>query len=579
MGKGSNRNRMRFRGILSGITIKSKILFLTFGGIVIFVSLSIAANVIGKSEIHYLQQMYVENLATLDSLRKIQLIFREIEFRMAASSSSMITARESISHLDQAIKDIDELWQQAQAAVHSEEFDLEHKSFETAYKKFRKMRGPLEEAYRRISDDNDTGPMEAAYKEWHTYRVSIFKSIDTMVEIQSELLRKRHLERVTLINGVRVLSTVGSGIMTLIFIILTFFIFKSISRPIDTVIKIAKEVASGDFTCTVDLDSKDEMGVMASEMNTMIEKLNRAFRVITDEAESLFQHAEGLSGVSDLLVAGAEAERMQVNNVAASAEQMSNAITEVGKSTSEAELMTEGSYETARKGSDIVGETKLSIAELSESVAGASEAIGNLGESSNRVGEIVSVIKDIADQTNLLALNAAIESARAGEQGRGFAVVADEVRKLAERTTQATGEVTDIIQTIQAETKSVISSLEKGKLITESAITKAEQTGESHNSIVKSCGNVLGKVQSIASATEEQSVASKQVSESMSNIVGVINQTVMLSENIKSVSQELTSVASQLRNQIESFKTRPNETESLGAVRIETPFVHETSAG
>lgn len=569
---------MKFRRILSGITIRGKILFLTFGGIAIFVSLSIGANVIGKSEIHHLEQMYVKNLTNLDSLKKIQLIFREVEFRMAASSAGMIPAGESIVHLGQAIKNIDKLWQRAQSSVHSEEFFREHKRFETAYKNFRKMRGPLEEAYRKISDDNDTGPMEAAYREWRTYRVSIFKSIDTMVEIQSKLLRKRHLERVTLINRVRILSTVGNGIMTLIFIILTFLIFKSISRPIDTVIKMAKEVAGGDFTCTVDLDTKDEMGVMASEMNTMIDKLNSAFRIITDEVESLFQHAEGLSGVSDLLVAGAEAERMQVNNVAASAEQMSNAITEVGKNTSEAELMTEGSYETARKGSDIVGETKLSIAELSESVAGASEAIGNLGESSNRVGEIVSVIKDIADQTNLLALNAAIESARAGEQGRGFAVVADEVRKLSERTTQATGEVTDIIQAIQAETKSVISSLEKGKLITESAITKAEQTGESHDSIVKSCRNVLEMVQSIASSTEEQSVASKQVSESMSNIVGVINQTVMLSENIKSVSQELTAVASQLRNQIEDFKTRPNESEPLKAVRIETSVAHETAA-
>jgi methyl-accepting chemotaxis protein len=569
---------MKFWGVLSGITIRGKILFLTFGGIAIFVSLSIGANVIGKSEIHHLEQMYVKNLTNLDSLKKIQLIFREVEFRMAASSAGMIPAGESIVHLGQAIKNIDKLWRRAQSSVHSEEFFREHEKFATAYKNFKKMRGPLEEAYRKISDDNDTGPMEAAYREWRTYRVSIFKSIDTMVEIQSELLRKRYLERVTLINRVRILSTAGNGIMTLIFIILTFLIFKSISRPIDTVIKMAKEVAGGDFTCTVDLDTKDEMGVMASEMNTMIDKLNSAFRIITDEVESLFQHAEGLSGVSDLLVAGAEAERMQVNNVAASAEQMSNAITEVGKNTSEAELMTEGSYETARKGSDIVGETKLSIAELSESVAGASEAIGNLGESSNRVGEIVSVIKDIADQTNLLALNAAIESARAGEQGRGFAVVADEVRKLSERTTQATGEVTDIIQAIQAETKSVISSLEKGKLITESAIARAEQTGESHDSIVKSCRNVLEMVQSIASSTEEQSVASKQVSESMSNIVGVINQTVMLSENIKSVSQELTAVASQLRNQIDGFKTRPNETEPLKAVRIETSVAHETAA-
>jgi len=569
---------MRFRGILSSIKIKSKILFLTVGGIIIFVFLSIGANMLGKNEIHHLQDMYVGNLTTLDSLRKIQLGFREIEFRMAAASAGMITSDDSIEHLDQILKETEELWQEAQSALHAEKFIREYKSFETGYENFRNMRGALETAYNRIFTDKDSGPMEAVYKEWHKYKASLFNSIDAMVEIQSELLLQRHIERVTLINRMRAAATGGSVIMTGLFIIFTFLIFKSISRPIDTVVKAAKEVANGDLTCTVDISSNDEMGVMASELNAMIIKLNETFRIIAGEAESLFQHADGLSGVSDLLVCGAEAERMQVNTVAESAAHMSSAITDVGKNTLETEKMTEASYETARNGGDIVEETKLIITELADSVTDASEAIGNLGDSSNRVGEIVSVIKSIADQTNLLALNAAIESARAGEQGRGFAVVADEVRKLAERTTQATGEVTGIIQKIQAETKSVMSKLQKGKLITEAAITKAELAGQSHSSIVKSCGNVLGMVQSIASATDEQSVASKQVSDSMRNIIGVINQTLMLSENIKKVSTELTSVASQLRNQMDSFKTRPNETATPERLRVETSVVDETAA-
>jgi len=569
---------MRFRGILSSIKIRSRILFLTIGSILIFVSLTIGANVLGKNEIHHLQEMHVENLTRLDSLRKIQLILREIEFKMVAASAGKISSRESIAHLERAIKDINQLWQRAQETGYSDELIEQRKSFEKGYKNFRKMRKSLETAYGKIFSDKDSDPMEAAYSDWHSIKASLFKSIETMVEMQRERLRQRHSERVNLINRVRAVATGGTVIITGLFIILTFLIFHSISRPIDTVVKAAKKVASGDLTSTIDLASGDEMEVMATELNAMIVKLNRTFRIIADEAENLLQHAEGLSGVSDLLVSGAEEERTQVNTVAESAAQMSSAITDVGKSTSEAEKMTETSYDMARNGGDIVEETKSIITELSNSVTGASEAMGNLGESSNKVGAIVSVIKDIADQTNLLALNAAIESARAGEQGRGFAVVADEVRKLAERTTQATGEVTTIIQTIQAETKSVISRLEKGKLITESAISKAEQAGESHSSIVKSCGNVLGMVQTIASATEEQSVASKQVSDSMSNIVGVINQTLMLSENIRSVSAELTSVASQLRCQIEIFKTQPGETETAKPVRLEMSGVDKTAA-
>jgi methyl-accepting chemotaxis protein len=569
---------MRFRGIFSGVKIRNKIFFLTIAGILVFILFSLGAYIVGKSEIRALERMYASDVVPLDNLRKIQLAFREIESEMERAMAGTIDGTEAVTHLKASAKEIDALWDKTSPRLSAETLSDEKEKFINGYKGFNGMVNEIESAYLKLSRDNYIEPIKNAYNEWLKFKPLAIQSTDRMVVAQGEALRHCFTKRTELINKVRIAAVSGAVIMTVWFIVFTLLIVRSINKPIETIVQAAREVGSGDLTCTINLDRSDEMGVMASELNAMIVRLNKTFRIIANESESLFQHAEGLSGVSDLLVSGAEAERMQVNTVAVSAEQMSSAIIDVSKNTSEAEKMTEESYDTARNGSDIVRETKSSIKKLSDSVAGASEAIENLGESSNKVGEIVSVIKGIADQTNLLALNAAIESARAGEQGRGFAVVADEVRKLAERTTEATGEVTGIIQTIQAETKSVISRLEKGKLITESAISKAEQAGESHNSIVKSCGNVLGMVQTIASATEEQSVASKQVSDSMGNIVGVINQTLMLSENINSVSAELTSVASQMRNQIESFKTQPNEIETVEPVRTATSGVDEAAA-
>jgi len=567
-----------FLEVLSGVKIRNKIFFLTIAGILVFAVFASGAFILGQHEMTTLQKMYNDQVIPLKNLRKIQLHFKEIESGMTESIAGVNDSADSVNHLRRWVKEIDSLWQKTAPHLPEETFSAEKKKFSKGYKTFHDMLDTIENAYISIARENDNQAMKKVFIEWGKERPLVMESIDRMLDIHDDLIKESYQTRIGLIEKVRFVAVIGAVTMTAWFVVFTLLIIWSINKPIATVMEAAKRVSAGDFTATIDLKGTDEMGEMASVINSMIVKLNETFRIFTSEAESLFQHAEGLSGVSDLLVCGAEAERMQVNNVAASAEQMSNAINEVGKSTLEAEKTTEQSYESARDGSDIVEETKTSITELTESVSGASEAVESLGESSNKVGEIVSVIKDIADQTNLLALNAAIESARAGEQGRGFAVVADEVRKLAERTTQATGEVTDIIQKIQMETKSVISRLETGKMITESALSKAQQAGESHNSIVRSCGNVLTMVQSIASATEEQSVASRQVSESMNNIVGVINQTVMLSENIRSVSTELTSVASQLRKQVEGFRTETSEASTSASRPVASSMPDEVPA-
>ena len=157
-------------------------------------------------------------------------------------------------------------------------------------------------------------------------------------------------------------------------------------------------------------------------------------------------------------------------------------------------------------------------------IESASQEIGDLAERTRQIGGIANVIKEIADQTNLLALNAAIEAARAGEQGRGFAVVADEVRKLAERTTQATNEIANTIQAVQADTAHVVASMQAVAPQVARGVEMAEGAAQSLREISEGTQVTLGKIRDVAHATAEQTSASNSIAANVERIASMLEQ-------------------------------------------------------
>jgi methyl-accepting chemotaxis protein len=164
------------------------------------------------------------------------------------------------------------------------------------------------------------------------------------------------------------------------------------------------------------------------------------------------------------------------------------------------------------------------IYRIKESSQEAVSVIANLGSRIDAIGQIVNVIDDVAEQTNLLALNAAIIAAQAGEQGKGFAVVADEIKELAQRAGASTREITDLIKTVQAESKNAISAVERGAYNVDRGVEVSNEAERALKKILESTQKSTSMVRAIAHATVLQAKGSRQVTDAIGRIAETVQQ-------------------------------------------------------
>ena len=316
------------------------------------------------------------------------------------------------------------------------------------------------------------------------------------------------------------------GLVVLIAVAFSFvmsYVIGVFFRPLQTVSKALETIANGegDLTQRIPLTTKDEIGVLASNFNRFVGSLHQLIGQMRNLAHDIDREAnQGLTRSENAVTALAN-QQQELTMVATAVTEMSSATQEIAGNAEQTASSAVESSEYGEAGKSLVNKTKDSINELAIGVAESTDIITELNQHAQAINSILSTIHGIAEQTNLLALNAAIEAARAGEQGRGFAVVADEVRVLSQRTATSTTEIQSTIETLQKTTQRAVSIMAKSQHMAELSVSDANLAAESLEQITRAISSISDRANQIATAAEEQSHVTHEISVNITTIKDV----------------------------------------------------------
>ncbi|MEG2004687.1 MAG: methyl-accepting chemotaxis protein, partial [Bilophila sp.] len=393
------------------------------------------------------------------------------------------------------------------------------------------------------------------------------------------------------------IALTGLGIAVLL-LGLSFWLAYSVSKPIKLLVHASESIASGNLKALPEARHfSGEMFALHHSLDRMVTSLGELIRVAegksaeaqaqTDRARDALEEAERareagekarkegssqaarelegvvrhVSMVADAILReteqarrSADVQRQRTTEAATAMEQMNASVLEVASSASHTAENVENARHEAETGGAVVEDVVKSITDVQRVAKELEGQLTELGQKAHDIDRIMVMISDVADQTNLLALNAAIEAARAGEAGRGFAVVADEVRKLAEKTMSATGEVATVVRAIQRGSTASSEGMQRVAQLIDRTTELASTAGSALGRIVGMVQGSAEQVRSIATASEEQSAASEQITERTEEVNTLAEEMTQSMKTAGTAVQDLVSQTARLTAIIDTLK-------------------------
>jgi methyl-accepting chemotaxis protein len=300
--------------------------------------------------------------------------------------------------------------------------------------------------------------------------------------------------------------------------------------------------------------NKDEVYSMAQAFNSLIQRLRNALKSINVGGAQVSQAAADLTKTAQHIANTAQKQQSQADQVAQSVYSIQSTVAEVKNQVQQASDISQQAWHLADQGNHVVLKVADNIQHLAEEVNQTADVIAKLNAESERVNAIVDTIRDIAEQTNLLALNAAIEAARAGEQGRGFAVVADEVRTLSIRTSQATHEISKVINDMQRETDHAVRRMRTLVEQVSLGVSYSQEAAETLTQIRDASTKTSDRIQEITQAMQQQLHAAEHIAREVNAIAAMIQENSQASHHTLKASEQLKRLAENLDQQVHQFR-------------------------
>ncbi len=368
------------------------------------------------------------------------------------------------------------------------------------------------------------------------YQIILYLSIWAVFGDEILVQGARFVEEVAIVAGVGVVLLVVWGF-------LLSALGKRFVGPLEQVVESVRAACQGEIGRKVEISSKDEIGVLASSYNQMLDLIVYLIRQTQESSRRLQGSANDILSATEQQASGAAEQAASISETTATMEELASTYRQIAENADQVVTMAEASLGSAESGQQAVMNTLSAMEEIKSRTQSSAGKILALGERSQQIGQVLAIINSIADQTKILALNAAIEAARAGEAGKGFSVVAIEIRKLAESVVESTGEISSIMGEIQTAANELVMSTEQELKQVQGGVDLAHVTGDSLDQILEMVEQTTVAAKEISAATQQQKSATDQVVKAMREVAAVAQQTAAGSRQVAGAAESLSSMA------------------------------------